>query len=239
MDDLKERYPFLFQWKFDGLECLPSMPDHQNAFIKKRLKSATFSVVLGEEGLLQQAKELYLENKAQQMENDFVEMCMYYAEACLNAIERVRFGEKREKVLVDLGDQILPETRGRKGRIKSNKALPFLFTHNTKKLFKTIHKELMSCIKEIWQKEDISLRQFGDGELVTSTVKSVKQGSPWVEEILTDEEIKLISLQDKAANANIPKSQFRISEIAWKIMGGRIKVSPHSLRKSLIGIPPL
>lgn len=189
---------------------------------------AYLQFAVGISGVEERLWQIFLQGVVKQREDDFIKMCIYYGEICLNAIERVRFGkEKHETVIRDIGYQILPETRGRGF---------FPLTDGTKRILKSIYKELLSLIKKVRKGSDLynkKTKESNERCYATMSVQDIKHNTPWVECYLTNEEMRTLLTDDTPAG------------IAWKILYSRLpfledhKINIRALQENLKGIQSL
>ncbi|MBI4961643.1 MAG: hypothetical protein HY913_00045 [Desulfomonile tiedjei] len=246
------RYPLLFFWKAGGLDKLPLIPAYylreknKERFITEHIRHNKSNkphlrfAQGAEEYFLSEAKEAWKvveQEWLQRNEKNITKRQMEYGELCFEARLKVCLGGNRETVLRDLGRKILPETRGGGKR----------FTINSLQLFKTIHKELKDCIKEIRRKEGLTLCKVApehmsrpNEEQLKSMVEDAKKEKSWVERVLTDDEI-LFLLKGTSESKAAPGEDLHltISEIAWWILGNRLEIHPPTLRHNLKDIPLL
>jgi hypothetical protein len=217
MAQMEDQYPYLVHWKQKGFDQLPNIPPEEIIkFYKAKAlqafrKSSLHLIGLSEknresieEAFLCEVEPILIQMVAQRHEEKVLEAAFDRGFRCLEAEGKARLKEPRDRVMLNLGKQILPETKG--GGI--------VFTEGSKRILKRNYLEMQECIREVRRYCNVPLKDIEDydeaqGNMVD--VPYVKNTVPWIGFIFTDEEIPRLALKPS------------IAETALNIMSRRLR----------------
>ncbi len=232
---LRERYPTAAKWKRQGLQHFPELP-----LILKL--DVIASLGLDEEGLRQSARKhlqspifcLCTQEELKEMEDycakegsrlmaiyrlmrSINKKKKYMQDKALEAINKVDAEGERRQAAKNLGNAILPRTKGGRGTYFQSQEIVIRF----------LHSELHQCIKLMKSRMDISGKRTSEPSHNAVTLEDVKANLPDISDILTDAEILTVTNQN-----------LRASDAAFEIISRRLKkhknlrhrLTPRSLK---------
>jgi hypothetical protein len=242
---MKERYPFLYQWKLQGFNEFPTIPLHHFTveawkrryleYLKESEETEIYSILTKKKPSIKEFQDVIwpraveVARAGMKMADDIILEIIYkevwnLALIVIEAEGKILKDEaSKEQALKELGKKIFPETRGGKS----------IFTELQKAILKVIHEELKNCIKEIRRFLGIPLRKDPEWSWGSYESKDIKGIIPETSDIFQDNELQLID------------NKKSISAISYDIITKRLRstlrhsITPRTLKDLLDQVTPV